>query len=176
MTMKQKKEQQTQMVEWNLEEALKMWNDGKSSSMIARHFGVTRNAAIGKINRARAKGMNVIQKAPYKPKSRYEKPVKRAQVPKLKLPVDKPKSLQIVKDIRMEMTSPSPKGLRIWELNNDMCKYPVHTDSHDTHYFCGEKTDKVYCEKHAQMCYNRDVSKPKRVVIADPKRKFLHYR
>lgn len=166
------------MVEWNLEEAIKMWNTGKSSSDIARYFGVTRNTVIGKIKRARDKGMNVVQKAPYKPHPRYEKPLKRAQVPKLKLPADKPRSLQIVKETRMEMTSPSPKGLRIWELSNDMCKYPVHTDGHDTHYFCGADTDKTYCEEHAKLCYNRDVNKPKpqRIINFDPRRKFLHYR
>lgn len=159
------------MVEWDLNKAIAMWNEGATSYTIARHFGKTRNSIIGHIKRARDKGLLVAKKAPHKPKSK-PKPAK------TKLPADKPRSLKIVEKTRMEVTRPSTKGLRIWELGLNQCRYPTHTTEDDKHYFCGEHTDKVYCETHAKLCYNRDVSKPKPkfTINLDLKRKFMHYR
>lgn len=155
----------------DIAKAIEMWNKGSSSSVIAAALGVSRNVVIGHINRQRAKGVHVIHKPTFVPKKKKESA-------KIRLPTDKPKSLHLVKAARTKMLEPSSKGLRIWELGLNQCKYPVHTTEHDHHYFCGAHTDSVYCEVHAKICYNRDVSKPKPKIKIniDTKRKFLHYR
>lgn len=143
------------MTEFNLELAIKMWNEGKSAKTIAAYFGVTRNAVIGKIHRARYNGVYVVQKA---------NPKKRALMP--------PKA----KIIAIEGTQPMKQGLRIYDLEHNQCRYSTGEDNGE-YVFCGVATsDRAYCDEHHKLCHSKPEPKKKQYFNIDLKRKFLHYR
>ena len=148
------------MAEWNLEEAIAMWNNNKSSGQIAAHFGVTRNTVIGKMNRARAKGLNVINKpSPFKAKPvPYSKP-KVASKSKV--------TLKIVKD------QPMKQGLFIYDLESGQCKYSIGESAEGEFLFCGKAhTNNAYCDEHHALCYKKP-EKKEQISRRDYKNKFL---
>ncbi len=149
------------MAEWNLEEAILMWNSGKSSSQIAAHFGVTRNAVIGKMNRARAKGLNVASKP---------NPFKAKPVPYSK-PKVASKSQLILKLVQEDQ--PMKEGLAIYDLEPGQCKYSVGESESGEYLFCGKAhTNIAYCDMHHQICHSKPVKK-EQISRRDYKNKFL---
>ena len=152
--------------EWNIEEAVAMWNKGSTALQIAQHFGKSRNSVIGYIKRARDKGeLYVALKPSFKKsnKTKKEEP---------KLPPFKPQvSLQIVKG-----TGTMDKGLTIYNLKPGQCKYAVGYNEAGHYVFCGEPTNRNYCDMHHALCHTRVEPKKKVGSNYDPKRKFMHYR
>ena len=45
------------------------------------------------------------------------------------------------------------KGKFLLELGNKECRFPVSEHLAKNHIFCGEPTNKTYCEYHQKICY-----------------------
>lgn len=150
-----KKKGQLVAIEFDLELAIKMWNEGRSAKSIAGYFGVTKNVIIGRVHRARYKGMHVVQKAnPSKPRKRVLTPPK----PKF---IIMPEEMQ-VKD-----------GLRIYNLESDQCKYSIGESESGEYLFCGKlHTNIAYCDEHHKLCHNRP-EKKEQISRRDYKNKYL---
>ena len=118
----------------------------KSSSVVGAHFGVSRNAVIGIINRMGLKKDNPNKKGEKKPpvpkvykraRTAAERVVRRAQGPAITIihGEDIPPLLASVKD-----------------LNDTKCAYPY--GNHDFQ-FCGRpRTHGSFCSAHGSICYN----------------------
>lgn len=160
------------MAEWNLEEAIKLWNEGKSSSELAAYYGVSRNAVIGQMTRARIKGYDVHRKD-NKIKNQEFKPARLR--PRSEITPGMPDKADIVLHSILTLKPVLPpkkaKLMRIYDLGPNQCKYPTD-ELNGEHLFCGAKTDGVYCEEHYKVCYNRPVKK-EQVSRRDYKNKFL---
>lgn len=132
------------MVEWDLKLAIKMWNSGSSALIIARHFGITKNAVIGRIHRARYNGHYVLMKAnPTKPK------------------VLKPRQSKAVKPLLTLVTKDKPvkEGLAIYDLEFGQCKYSTSESSTGEYLFCGKPTPRTYCDEHHALCHKKEERK-----------------
>lgn len=162
-----KKKGLLQLTDFNLELAIKMWNEGKSAKTIANHFGVTKNVIIGRVHRARYKGMYVVQKAkPSAPRKRVLRP------PKPGVSSSAGFQLKLIKG-----DAPVKQGLAIYDLEPDQCKYSIGESESGEYLFCGMPHANIaYCDEHHKLCHSRPEPKKKSTFIFDPKRKFLHYR
>jgi hypothetical protein len=149
------------MADLDLELIISMWNAGKSSKEIGRHFGVTKNVIIGKVHRARLKGIYVKSKPnPAKPKP----------VP-FKKPKVASKSQLILKLVQEDQ--PMKEGLAIYDLEPNQCKYSVGESETGEYLFCGkEHTNVAYCDMHHQICHSKPVKK-EQISRRDYKNKFL---
>lgn len=173
--MSRKKGLLIQMVEWDTELAIKMWNEGKTSGMIALHFKVTRNMVIGKLTRARNKGIYVKHKtkeAQVKSKLKVEiakKLSRHKPLPKPEVLLPLKATVVVVKPVA-RLTAPT-----IYELNSNECKFPTGENEFHEYVFCGKETTGVYCDKHYEICYRKPESKPA-VQYVNHKNKFMHTR
>lgn len=150
------------MADWDLKTAVDMWNNGSSAKEIAKEFGVTKNTVIGRVHRAREKGMWVKQKAnPSKPKG-----------PSIRRPKFFPKIVENAE----KMLSPNTE-LTIYDLKPGQCKYSIGENEFHEYIFCGKATLRSYCDEHHALCHTvKAAEKPKQMPGTDIKRKFLHYR
>ena len=121
-----------------------MWNTGSSALTIAHHFGITKNAVIGRIYRARYNGHFVVMKAnPTKPK------VLKSRKPK----AVKPLLILVTKD------KPVKEGLAIYDLDPGQCKYSTGESSEGEYLFCGKPTTRAYCDEHYALCHKKEEKK-----------------
>ena len=162
-----------------------MWGEGKSASQIAKELGgVTRNAVIGKVHRlglsnrtAPAKAKEAApakEKAPAAAKPAPQpapKPVAEAK------PADKPLNIPPRKPIITagQPLPPQPstneiseealanvaaiekkaKKLKLMELTERTCKWPVGDSATEDFWFCGLTSEqgKPYCEAHNAVAF-----------------------
>lgn len=123
---------------------IKIWNEGKSAGEIAAHFNATRGTIVGIIYRARERGVDVkvkgVQTKIRVPKEPQDsQPKKQATRAKKMLYLVKPKV---------------PVSERtIYTLERGQCKYPTEMSSDNEQLFCGEPTERSYCDKHHRLCH-----------------------
>lgn len=161
-----------------------MWGEGKSASQIAKELGgVTRNAVIGKVHRLglsnRATPANAKEKPAAKEKAAAPKPAPQpaAAKPEPPKPVEKPLNIPPRKPI-MTAGQPLPpqpstseiseealanvaavekkaKKLKLMELTERTCKWPVGDPATQDFWFCGlvSEQGKPYCEAHNAVAF-----------------------
>ncbi len=119
----------------------KLWSEGKTAAEIASALGgVTRNAVIGKAHRLKLSNrVSPIQqnKKPVAPPPSAPSKVERKSAP---VPI---------------ATNNDGTGIKLTELESQMCRWPYGDPRDDDFGFCGaEKMNGVpYCEEHAKMAY-----------------------
>ena len=159
-------------IQWSEEtraEAIRQWELGKSATEIAEALGgYTRNAVIGLIHRARAKGE--IVRADPKP----EKRVSREKVQKARPGTHQRPTAALVASASgyspvpvpptPERTVPyDPTTARLWTSRRfGECAYPVSGDGADTLSCCSPTKGKTYCAHHRAIMYRPQTEKPER--------------
>jgi GcrA cell cycle regulator len=135
------------------------WASGWSAAQIAVEIGVTRNAALGKLNRLGLLGTLHPQAG----QSPRPKP-KRTAAPRKPRPAAKPvdeiagrtASAIIVDDFIVEpLTLPDQRGVKLHELTNSTCRWPLGPALAPAELFCGATQadmldGRPYCPHHAR--------------------------
>ncbi|MEM1301379.1 MAG: GcrA family cell cycle regulator [Pseudomonadota bacterium] len=160
----------------------KMWGEGQSASVIAKELGgVTRNAVIGKVHRLglsnRAGTTSSKPAAKEKPKAEAKPKVDPKPEPKTEsatpvaapipavrkiIPAGQPLPPQpsaneispeaLAKVNEVEKTA---KKLRLMELTERTCKWPIGDPATEDFWFCGlpVQPGKPYCEAHVGVAF-----------------------
>ena len=151
-----------------------LWTEGLSASQIAKQLGgVSRNAVIGKVHRLGLEGRNKPGAAPAKPRPAEASPDEVASPAAEIAPVrtaepeatdanDAPGE-EPVREAANDSTPgtdddvvvPIPRKLKLTELNERTCKWPIGDPMHDDFHFCGNESDegRPYCEYHAGLAF-----------------------
>lgn len=139
---------------------VELWNQGTmTASEIAAQLGTTKNAVIGIVNRARAKGLITrpfdVTKANNAKQVEQTAPIRITIKKPTKSPT--PLSAQEQPSLTWKVT-PMPKaktGKYLWDLNDRDCRFPTsRTANH--HIFCGEAirdSRTRYCEHHHKVVW-----------------------
>ena len=157
----------------DIEIIMKLWNDNRSATEIGRELHITRNAVIGRVNRARKAGW-VDTKPKVIPKEtrraiyfqRKEERQKTSNIIKKNEQerrinhkyLANGKSIPFAKkEYRKAMEPiepPTNDPVYIWDINIDSCRYIVsEVDGKDTLY-CGAMIHRAsFCPYHYKLCY-----------------------
>ena len=143
----------------------KLWTEGLSASQIAKELGgVSRNAVIGKVHRL---GLESRQKATKDGEEASETIAsstaveEEAEAPaEASEPVSAP-TIQAAndsapsQDLEDEVVIPIPLKLKLTELTERTCKWPIGDPMHDDFHFCGHEADegRPYCEYHSTLAF-----------------------
>ena len=155
-----------------------LWKEGLSASQIANKLGgVSRNAVIGKVHRLGLEG----RAKPNAPKKEAEPPAaavsaEPAPQPEAKTraepapePANDPGIAPMADDDSPTETAtaeanetteddvvvPIPLKLKLTELTERTCKWPIGDPMHDDFHFCGHEADegRPYCEYHSGLAF-----------------------
>lgn len=138
----------------------KLWADGLSASQVAADLGgVTRNAVIGKIHRLGLSGRaKPASKGGARPK-RAARPNGYSRVNRATAKTTKPngivKSVSPVSAPVEDLVAPEPKRIKLVQLTESTCKWPIGDPQEADFCFCGHsiKADTPYCDYHCKMAY-----------------------
>lgn len=130
-----------------------LWGEGKTAAEIAKLLGgVTRNAVIGKAHRLKLSGrVSPIQQNP-----RVEVAMNRAsndqKQPRIVLRERNP-APAIPVSLREENIP--IKGIKLTELRESTCRWPVGDPKQDDFKFCGcdAEPGMSYCRHHSRLAY-----------------------
>lgn len=123
-------------------EMLKMWDEGETASHIGNHFGITRNAVMGRLNRLRQAGF-VGYKTVKPPIHRISKKAVKADRAEIK---------EILAAKRKELKLKT--GYSLMQLDFGMCRYPISGNRASEYRFCGKPISKrSYCTEHHELCW-----------------------
>jgi hypothetical protein len=122
---------------------LKLWNEGKTGSEIARILGVTRNSVIGVSYRARKNGLiSFIKPKKEKLLKVPKKVIKKEEIEPYPI-VEKPVIVEDDQTCDMD-------GLKYYS-----CRYIVSGETYDTVRYCGKHIHaSSYCLHHYKICYH----------------------
>ncbi len=128
-----------------VENTLDMWAEGKTAQAISMALadGTTRNAVIGIVSRARAKGAERAQQ-------RYASPV----TPRYKPRVPKMNSIMVVQTPPI-IDEPEPEGIEHVEARPNQCKWFLRGQSGASGKVCGCKVvpGKSWCPSHYRRAF-----------------------
>lgn len=163
-----------------IEQLKKLWADGLSASQIAVQLGgVSRNAVIGKVHRLKLTSRGRANSTPARPK----KVAKSAPPPRslmraqpsarmgmtigataLRIDPAEEFAIQPVARPLVEIVAPPSRRLKLIELTERTCKWPVGDPLHEDFHFCGNESGESgpYCTYHARVAY-QPVSERKRL-------------
>ena len=134
----------------------RLWGEGLSASQIATELGgVSRNAVIGKVHRL---GLEARNKSA-DDKSKDDAPAVDAapeieeEAPAPLEAANDPGSAPDLEDD--EDVAPIPLKLKLTELTERTCKWPIGDPMHDNFHFCGHDADegRPYCEYHSGLAF-----------------------
>lgn len=153
-----------------IEQLKKLWSDGLSASQIANQIGgVSRNAVIGKVHRLKLSSRG---RTPVTP-TRTKKPAKTAIAGRAPMrpapirsgltvgatalaidPFSETVALPVARPV-VEVVAPPSRKLKLIELTERTCKWPVGDPLHEEFHFCGNDAAETgpYCSYHARVAY-----------------------
>jgi hypothetical protein len=129
---------------------LRMWEKNKTAKQIGDELGVTKNAVIGRVTRARMAGLK-LNRASVARKKVFEWPS----------PVAKPHMIAREPQSRCEPLSifetttqkKSKRSITLFQLKSTSCRYILNDDPYHPIY-CGALKEKIsYCSEHYSLCY-----------------------
>lgn len=145
---------------------IRLWEQNKTAKQIGEEVGLTRNAVIGRVSRARMAGVqltradNIRKGAPAKaaPVVKNRRIIREFKLKCEPLPI-----LEIITPQQMRRSIPMSK------LTSQSCRYILNDDpSHPI--YCGALKEKnSYCGKHYALCYYGPSVGPRK---RKPKRKW----
>ena len=146
---------QKEMIERN-EQIIKLWNENKSATEIAKEVLVTRNTVIGVITRARPLGVITRPMMVEQAKRGRDGSERKKQKNPRTVVINRVFPMQII-----EEQNPEIIGVSLFEIAHNGCRFPT-SRFEDQHYFCGKaKRDSKtsFCSEHHQVVW----LKPRRV-------------
>jgi len=155
---------------WNderVELLKKLWTEGLSASQIAAELGgVTRNAVIGKVHRlglsGRAKSPNSAAPRPRKAVQQPHRPAPRViAAPQVRgnvalKPMMAAEPFQMIEaQPEGEVVVAMSRRVKIMELREAMCKWPIGDPTQEDFVFCGADCGfgTPYCNHHSAIAY-----------------------
>lgn len=151
-----------------------LWQEGWSASQIASRLGgVSRNAVIAKVHRSGFAG-RTTQKAktggrPYSRNPRQigvsqpSRPSKArvsakdiAHRQEMRSEAKRPRRPSLSSRLPAESKAPSALRIKLTELTESMCRWPIGDPRHEDFHFCGNRqfAEFSYCEYHCRVSYN----------------------
>ena len=144
-----------------VEELRKMWKEGLTTGEIGKRLNVSKNSIVGKVHRLGLSGRpSPIKKkeedqvktvAPEKPAKPEADPVpaparKKPETELKASPATAPKAYS---------ASHNCGSVRLTELDNHTCRWPVGDPKDENFHFCGKKVrlGQTYCEEHSAQAY-----------------------
>ena len=155
----------------------KLWAEGLSASQIATQLGgVSRNAVIGKVHRLKLSGRGRTSSSTPRPKKAASnsgpRPAPRAQRPvttsvgatALQARFDAEPDAQVQIRPQDNVVIPIPLKLKLVELGERTCKWPIGDPKDADFHFCGRpsKVGAPYCAEHAAKAYQPPQSRKAR--------------
>ena len=138
-----------------------MWKDGLTTNEIAKRLGVSKNSIVGKVHRLNLKARpspikkkdEVVASEPITAKEETTK-----QTPKA---VKKVSTTPI--NVTIEPTKKKDTCIKLTELDNHTCRWPIGDPKDDNFCFCGKnvRSGQTYCEEHSAIAYVKPVKKEK---------------
>ena len=145
-----------------------LWKKGHTASQIASLIGgTTRNAVIGKAYRLNLEARAVSKKHPATPKVKLENGV---EIKQEKLS-RKARFKSLLLDKNFEPENP----IKLTELTDDTCRWPIGHPYEKDFYFCGRKPlEKFpYCNLHVLYAFQPKNAKEEDIVTEEDIPKFI---
>lgn len=139
-------------------ESLKqMWKKGLTTNEIAKNLGVSKNSIVGKVHR-----LNLTARP--SPIKKKEENVVVAETQTDTLEATTENNLQAaeintfkepIKSTVVEHKKTNGSYIKLTELDNHTCRWPIGDPKDDNFCFCGKKvrSGQTYCEEHAALAY-----------------------
>ena len=159
----------------------RLWGEGLSASQIAGQLGgVSRNAVIGKVHRlgleSRIKKEAAASQTPEAHDATAEAPAAPAQAepgraePASAGPMEAAADVPVVAPVadndaglpaaeagsdEDDVVVPVPRRLKLTQLTERTCKWPIGDPMHDDFHFCGHDAEegRPYCEYHSGLAF-----------------------
>ncbi len=124
----------------------KMWKQGLTTNEIAKNLGVSKNSIVGKVHR-----LNLTAR-PSPIKKKEDEPAVVESAPSVKKTAEAPTE---TKTLNVEKKIGSSACLKLTELDNHTCRWPIGDPRDDNFCFCGKKVrgGQTYCEEHSAVAY-----------------------
>lgn len=143
-----------------VEDLKKMWKKGLTTNEIAKNLGVSKNSIVGKVHRlnltARPSPIKKKEENVVAPEVALE-PAKTENI------ASKPAVTATInaENIRKNSISTNASCLKLTELDNHSCRWPIGDPKDDNFCFCGKKvkSGQTYCEEHSALAYVKPVKK-----------------
>ena len=145
-----------------------LWKKGHTASQIAALIGgTTRNAVIGKANRLNLEARKVSKKHSTLPKPKLENDV---EIKQEKLS-RKARFKSLLLDKNFEPENP----IKLTELTDDTCRWPIGHPYEKDFYFCGRKPlEKFpYCNLHVLYAFQPKNAKEEDIVTEEDIPQFI---
>ena len=145
-----------------------LWKKGHTASQIATLIGgTTRNAVIGKANRLNLEARTVSKKNSTTPKVKLENDV---EIKQEKLS-RKARFKSLLLDKNFEPENP----IKLTELTDDTCRWPIGHPYEKDFYFCGRKPlEKFpYCNLHVLYAFQPKNAKEEDIVTEEDIPQFI---
>lgn len=125
----------------------KMWDQGLTTNEIAKNLGVSKNSIVGKVHR-----LNLTARPSPIKKKDDENIVAETVAVSEKKSVEAPAE---TKSLNVEKKIGSSACLKLTELDNHTCRWPIGDPRDDNFCFCGKKIrgGQTYCEEHSAIAY-----------------------
>lgn len=138
-----------------------MWKEGLTTNEIAKRLGVSKNSIVGKVHRL------ALKARPSPIKKKEEVVATKTTVVKEETVKKAPKAVKTepVATVTVAKTPTKKKDscLKLTELDNHTCRWPIGDPKDDNFCFCGKtiRGGQTYCEEHAAIAYVKPIKKDK---------------
>ena len=146
----------------------KLWKDGLTGSEIAKFFGTTRSAILGKVHRLKLETRATSKRTTNTTKIKTEVT---GEVKREKLVGRKSK----FKALLLDKSFPPEQPTKLEDLTDDHCRWPLGEKLQPVKFFCGRKpTEKfVYCALHLMIGYQSKNEKEDDIITEEDIPKFI---
>ena len=151
-----------------VEDLKNLWQTGLTTSEIAKKLGVSKNSIVGKVHRLSLSGrpspikkkeetQKIKVKTPKKNKLSQEKEEKfSVQQEDLLFDTENEIKIDVVSEVIVPVENgSSEENVRLTDLDNHTCRWPIGDPRDENFHFCGKKvrTGQTYCEEHSSIAY-----------------------
>ena len=145
---------------------LRLWEENKSASQIGQELGVTKNAVIGRVTRARMSGVKLTRVTAVRRGVPKQKPLAVETRRIIKEPNFRCEPLPVLEIITPEQNKES---ISLSQLKSTSCRYILNDDQYHPIYCGALKEKNSYCGKHYLLCYHVASGEPRKKT---PKKKW----
>ncbi len=154
-----------------IEQLVSLWQSGLTTNEIAKELGMSKNSIVGKVHR-----LNLVARpSPIKKKDDEKKEDKKnVKISEKKKLVDTLPEKKEQPKVQAEHSEPvlkvitpkteqkdTEKCIKLSELNNHTCRWPIGDPKDENFCFCGKKVraGQTYCDEHSEIAYVKQIKK-----------------